>query len=104
MVAQAYDGREAATILDRNEIDVVFTDITMPLMDGIALLKYTACNHKHIIIVLLTGYAEFEYAKSAVTYNAYEYLLKPLDENMLIPLLGKLERHIAKNFYDKQYT
>ncbi len=52
----------------------------MPLIDGIELSRYICKNHPNITTVILSGYAEFEYAQSAIQYHVSQYLLKPISK------------------------
>ena len=87
----ACNGKQAKEYLDSNQIDVAFLDINMPIYDGLFLLQYIRDNNMNLIPVILTGYREFDYAKKALKFNAFDYLLKPLDEKELGNLLNKLK-------------
>lgn len=87
----AYNGKEAIEVLEKNKPDIVFTDVKMPIMDGIELISYLFSNYPDIITVIVSGYSDFNYAKSAIRYNAYEYLLKPVVSSLLEELLTKIE-------------
>ena len=74
--------------------DVVFTDISMPVMTGLELAAKIHESFDHIKCVILTGYADFEYAKEAIHCNVEDYLLKPLNMDELRKVLKKLELSI----------
>ena len=83
VTAEASDGLEALDILQKTDIEVVITDIRMPAMDGLELVKTARERYPNLLIVILTGYADFEYAQTAIRYGAFDYLLKPvLDEDL----------------------
>lgn len=67
----------------RHPVDLVITDVKMPLIDGIELSKYIYDNYPDTCFIL-SGYAEFEYAQSAMRYHVSEYLLKPVSKDKLI--------------------
>ena len=71
-------------MLNKNAIDIVITDIRMPGMNGIELIKKINSQWKMTKCILLTGYAEFDYAREALHYKATDYLLKPVQEDELI--------------------
>lgn len=77
---EAANGEELVTIVGREQPDIVFLDIHMPKRNGLDALELF--RSQQIAVIMLTGYAEFEYAKKALTLGAIEYLLKPasLDE------------------------
>lgn len=91
VTASATDGVMAVELLEKEPFDVVFTDIRMPMMDGLALLDYIQNCHPAVLSVVLSGYNEFEYARQALKSRAYDYLLKPVSPDTLSKLLAKLE-------------
>lgn len=74
-----YDGEEALSYLLANPVDIVVTDIRMPIMDGLELAKEIHSRSLPCITIIISGYSEFSYAKSALSYNVFNYLLKPLN-------------------------
>lgn len=96
VVGTASNGQEAIDFLNQNNVDIVFTDIYMPILNGIELLKYISLHELNVKTVFLSGYQEFDYAKAALTYGAVDYLLKPLKTDDLKKLLDKLyEEHMV---------
>lgn len=79
----ATDGDDGITLFRQIEPDIVIADIRMPKMNGIEFARAIRETKSKVKILLLSAYAEFEYAKSALTYQISDYLLKPLDENKL---------------------
>lgn len=87
--ADVRDGEEALEFLQSNDVDLVVTDIAMPLMDGIQLIQEIRKTEKHIYIIVLSCHDDFEYVKKAMQEGADEYVLKnTLDEESLTTLLG----------------
>lgn len=83
------DGSEAIQYLEENDVDVVISDVKMVQVSGIELAKYIYENKPYIPVILLSGYAEFEYAKAAIKYDVWEYLTKPTNhEDLKNVLLG----------------
>lgn len=78
VVKTALNGIEAQEYLQEHPVDVVFTDINMPLMNGIELMKFIHENHPHILRVAISGYDDFTYAQQAIHYQVSRYLLKPV--------------------------
>jgi len=78
IVAQCENGREAMQLLADKRPELVITDIKMPVMDGIELMENIRKEHPDIDIIILSGYADFEYAQSAVRQGAVNYILKPV--------------------------
>jgi two-component system, response regulator YesN len=77
VAATAKDGREALEIIEREKIDVVFSDVRMPRMTGLELAEYLMEHHPEIKVVILSGYNEFEYAQKAIRHGVFAYILKP---------------------------
>ena len=95
--ATAMDGEEALDILKTTRCDVVFTDIRMPIMDGVELMQRVRRQYPEMMLVVLSGYSDFSYVSEAVRSQAVDYLLKPLTEEALSGLLAQLkERYLAR--------
>lgn len=89
VVGEAGNGVEGLALIRRENPDIVITDIRMPMMDGLEMLRQ-ARETNTFSSVILTGYSEFEYAKKAISLQVTEYLLKPVDEDALYALLQKM--------------
>ncbi|HPF87484.1 MAG TPA: response regulator [Candidatus Limiplasma sp.] len=97
VAATAGDGEEALEKLKTEYFDVLFTDIRMPVMDGLRLMDTVQTLYPDCSIVVLSGYQDFDYVASAIRAQAVDYLLKPLTEETLEKLLFKLkEKFIAR--------
>ena len=75
----AENGEDALELAENCEPDVVMTDIQMPFMDGLTLLKKLKERFPDIRSVIFSGYDDFEYAKEAIKLESEEYILKPVD-------------------------
>lgn len=93
IVAEAADGQEGLEKIIEHEPDIVITDIKMPKLDGISMIEQ-ALMHVKFESIILTSYAEFDYAKKAIELKTYEYLLKPVDEEKIRELILKLHDEI----------
>lgn len=80
VVGEAGNGIEGIEKIKELQPDIVITDINMPVMDGLEMIRSTSQDHVYSIIIL-SGYHEFEYAKQAIRYGVSEYLLKPVDHD-----------------------
>jgi two-component system response regulator YesN len=74
--------------LQNHKVDIIITDIKMPLMSGLEMINKIE-NRKNYEFIILSGYSDFEYAKKAITFGVTEYLVKPLDHNLLKVSLAK---------------
>lgn len=112
LVAACENGQQAIEILEDESIDVVLTDICMPYVDGIELAKYVYEKGQGIQVVILSGYAEFEYAKQAVKYQVCSYLLKPITSAELIQVMKEIRQKLdsvrknrkMQNLYQGSYS
>lgn len=103
IVAEAENGIDAIRILEEVDIDLVFVDIRMPGMTGMDLISYVQRNlHKPIRFVILTGYAEFQYARKALQMNVMDYMLKPVQEEELIGILKKVNLEYHREQQEQQ--
>ena len=93
VVRDVQDGEEALEVMNQEKIDIVVTDISMPLMDGIELIKAVKKNWPEVSVIVLSCHDDFEYVKEAMRLGADEYILKnTLDENSLLEVLEKANR------------
>ncbi|MBO3286510.1 response regulator [Paenibacillus sp. FSL M8-0228] len=83
-VHQAVSALAAVDVLEAYDIDILVTDIRMPGMTGLELIVEVNERWPHIRSLLLTGYADFEYAKKALQLKAFDYILKPVDDEEFI--------------------
>lgn len=95
VVCEAQNGVEALQQLDTHKIDLVITDIEMPIMDGIEYIKRINERKTKTIVVILTAYAEFEYAKTAIEYGVAGYILKPIIESQICETLVNIKKSFA---------
>ncbi|MDF2939280.1 MAG: response regulator, partial [Paenibacillaceae bacterium] len=84
---RAYSGMEALEVLRRTPVDIVITDIKMPGMSGLELISRIRETSGSTKCILLSGYAEFEYAKQAITLQTSYYLTKPVLTAELISIM-----------------
>lgn len=75
----AENGEEAMRCLEENDIDILFTDIKMPFMDGLELLVLANQKFRSLKIVIFSAFADFNYAKTALENRVLHYFLKPVD-------------------------
>lgn len=91
IVKQAYNGQEALDTICELKPDLVFTDIRMPGLDGLELIQKIKVLGLDTKFVIISGYSDFGYAKSAIDSGVLGYLLKPVEPEDLSKLLEKLK-------------
>lgn len=103
IAAVAESGNEAYELILKHQPEVVITDIKMPGMDGIELMKKVLEVNPYTNFVILTNYAEFSYAREAVTYGAKKYLLKSeLRGRDILSTLEEINREIQEKAGNKE--
>lgn len=78
IVDVAYDGEEGFKKIKANPPDIVITDVSMPILDGIDMIKALKKEGVKTKFIILTAYSEFKYAKEAMTYGVLDYIVKPI--------------------------
>lgn len=86
-------GSEALDLLTREPYDLVITDLKMPDMDGLEILKNIKSRWPHITVILITGYGKASVAEQAVKQGAYEYLEKPFTPDDILRVVKKALEH-----------
>ncbi len=92
--AVASSGREALRIIEERRPDIVVTDILMPGMTGIDLLRACGNRFPDTRFVIVSGHAEFEYARAAMEWGAVAYCLKPLQDEELQKAVARAARSL----------
>ena len=102
IVAEAGNGAELLEKIREFEPDIVISDVAMPKMTGLDVIKEIQDNHWSTKVIFLSGYQEFEYVQKAIRYEAIEYLLKPVGKEELEQAVLKAEKTL-KTDYPMEY-
>jgi two-component system response regulator YesN len=92
IIAEAFNGVEGYEKIKQLSPDLVFTDIRMPGIDGLELIRKSNELNRDISFIVTSGYKEFEYARKAIQYGALSYCLKPFDEAEIIEVLDQFSK------------
>lgn len=84
VAGEAGDGEIALGLIEKEQPQVVISDINMPFMDGLEMAKKIKETSPETRIIFLTGFEDFKYAQQAVKLKAFDYLLKPVDSEQLL--------------------
>ncbi|WP_152393342.1 response regulator [Paenibacillus guangzhouensis] len=95
-IETASNGKEALARLADNIVDIVITDIRMPVMDGLTLLNRILEMDRRPVVIILSGHDNFHYAKEAIRCEVKKYLLKPIVRDELTRTMLRLEKEIKQ--------
>ena len=102
-VGEASDGEMALPMIRKLKPDVLFTDIKMPFMDGLALSRIVSQEFPDMKIIIISGYDDFEYARQAIKLGVEQYLLKPITKVTMTKVLSELKEKIESQREQKNY-
>lgn len=104
IAGEAGNGAEAIEWLTNHPVDIVITDMNMPVMNGVSFLEACHENYPFLRMIVITGYEDFHYAKAAIRNQAKDYLLKPVAQDELREALLKVihELNEQRNERDQQ--
>ncbi|CAM4363890.1 two-component system response regulator YesN [Paenibacillus endophyticus] len=98
IAGEARNGEEALRLVLQHDPHLVISDIRMPALDGISLMKEAMAYNPNLIFIVISGYGEFQYAREGLRLGAFDYLLKPIDHDELTQMI---EKAVAKLDIDK---
>jgi two-component system cell cycle response regulator len=102
-IYKAYNGEEGLEIFKNNHIDIVISDIQMPIMNGIEMAKEIKKINEEIPIIFMTAFDESKYLKEAIEIGVEAYILKPIDKEILIKKLNKIGDNLVLQQNLKNY-
>lgn len=95
-ILECRNGEEALEVLREQAVDVMFTDIRMPKMDGLTLVDKMETLPQKPVVIVLSGYDEFSYAVEMMKHGVKDYILKPIKRDVIEKLLESLEREFSQ--------
>lgn len=96
IIIEAKNGSDAILRLDRKSVDLVITDIKMPKVDGVELLRHLKENNLCSCVIFLSGYRDFKFAQQGLILGAFDYILKPVDPEILDSVLKRVKIHFEE--------
>lgn len=102
IIAELENGHNIVKLVEMMRPDIVITDIRMPEVDGLEMLRQIHRAALDVEVIILSAYDSFEYAREALKNGAFEYLLKPIDEKLLSDAVRRAEKKLAKRRWEKQ--
>ena len=95
-IYEAGDGEEGLRLCREYTPDIIMTDIKMPLMDGLAFIRESQKLLPEGQFIILSGYSDFEYARTALKYGVKDYLLKPSTKNEIKEVLTRVVEQLKE--------
>ncbi|MCI9142977.1 MAG: response regulator [Lachnospiraceae bacterium] len=96
IVGTAGDGLSALEMIREKQPDILFSDIRMPGLDGLQLIREMKTISPHTLVILISGYSDFSYAQEALRQGVFDYLVKPVRKNDLTAVLEQAARRLSE--------
>lgn len=96
-VFTAYSMKQAQAVLEKESIDIVISDVEMPKGSGFDLLRWLRDCKYQPVVIMLTSYANFDYARQAIEFHCMDYLLKPVSEEALLKTVKAAAAKVLEN-------
>ena len=103
VVAEAEDGEMALEMAQEEDIDIFFVDINMPFLNGLQFIEKLKDLQPQAIIVVITGYDDFEFARTALRLGVFEYILKPLMEEPFDNMIQGVLKEVSQQNKEDKY-
>jgi len=103
VVAMAEDGEMALELAQQQKIDLAFVDINMPFMNGLEFVEKLITFQPNVLVVIITGYDDFQFVQQALRLGAVDYLLKPVMEQPFFELLNRLKQRLDRRVEREKY-
>ncbi len=103
-VGTADNGLAALELIRKTMPDLVLTDITMPAMNGLELAQTVSGEFPDTCFVVISGYQDFEYMRSAIQSGVLDYLVKPIVPSQIVSMMQRVREKLRVRFYHKRNT
>lgn len=104
VVSSFSNGAAALNYMEQHPVDVLLTDIRMPVMDGLELIKNIQAHRLPVTPVILSAYTDFEYARKAMRYGVREYITKPVDYESFLSTMRRILLELAPQEKEDAYA
>lgn len=94
VVADVMDGQDVIDHLQKNQVDVIFTDVQMCQVSGLEVARWAREHRPDVKVVIISGYKEFEYVKEAMDLKVCDYVLKPINPAELEDTFRKIKKEL----------
>jgi len=104
VVAEAEDGEVALSLVQKETPDILMIDVRMPFVNGLELIEKINRILTDCIIIVVSGHDEFEYAQRALQLKVFEYVLKPVPQDVLAGVLKRAEEALSASRRQRTYV
>lgn len=98
ITATVSNGKDAMEYIKEHTVHILLTDICMPMMDGLALIRWIREENYDIRCIILSGYDDYPYMKQALHLDIENYLIKSINDNELLETLETIVEKLTRNF------
>lgn len=95
-VLEAYSAEQALQVYQENQVDILLADVEMPRENGLSLIRKVIEKGYDSINILLTGHADFNYAKEAIQLKVFDYLVKPIETGQLVLVITRAAEELER--------
>src|SRR5690625_2959787 len=96
IIGECENGKEAFQFVKKNKPDLILMDMRMPGWNGKDLIRKLYKYYPNLIVIVISGYSDFEYTREALKYGAFDYLLKPVKKEELIEVISKVKKSLNR--------
>ncbi len=102
VAGSAGNGSEALKVIRKASPDLVLTDVEMPVMSGLELVRQASAEMPNLCFCIISGYQDFEYARDAFREGVLDYLTKPIVPSQMMRTMENVEEKLRKFYYDRR--
>lgn len=103
-ILEANNAKVALEHIEKEKPDILVTDMKMPVMDGVELLKVLGLNYSNIKVIVVSGFSDFEYTRQAIRSSVVDYILKPIDSQDLNNAIARAISELEEEKSQKSIT
>ncbi|MGP1601984.1 response regulator transcription factor [Treponema sp.] len=103
VVGEAGDGERAFEMIAQTKYDLVFMDINMPFLNGLGCIDKLREIGENPLVIIVSGYDDFNYAKQAISLGVFDYILKPVMEETLVEVVEKAKKELLNRKKSHSY-
>lgn len=103
VIGEAGDGERALEMITQTKCDLIFMDINMPFLNGLSCIDKLKETGENPLVIIVSGYDDFNYAKQAISLGVFDYILKPIMEDTLIEVVEKAKKELLNRKKSHSY-